>query len=166
MWITELRAIYLLMFPQCKASKHFTNVSIFGICIVWLVCSVYSSCVWPTWKKASSADWNRGLPPACWCVLVHLIRKPSSKCLLRCAEQLWSKCIRVGIARFSARTETSVTSCATSLSRICAFLHLLIPQLSYSLWGEQNVFTFLRLIKSNQAFKKQQDRQKAPNEWR
>lgn len=79
--------------------------------------SVYGGCVRPTWKKASSADWNRGLPPACCCALVHLVRKVSSKCLPCSAERLPSKRICVGIAAFSARTETSVTSCATSLSR-------------------------------------------------
>lgn len=121
---------------------------------------------WPTWKKASSADWNRGLPPACWRVLVHLVRKLSSKCLLRRAEQLLSKGIGVSIAHHSARIETSVTSCATSLSQ---YLCISAPSpttalLLFTRWAECfHVFKFLRFVKNKSGL--QEDSQKAPNEW-
>lgn len=99
------------MFLWRKPSKPLKNDSI----LLFLLFK--SGSVRPTWKKTSSSDWTRGLPPACWRVLVHLLRKLSSKCLLHWAERLSSERIRVGIAYFSARTETSAASCGTSLSR-------------------------------------------------
>lgn len=82
----------------------------------------------PTWKKSSSADWTRGFPPACSSNQPELVGSSEQKmsAALRC---LVGELKHLGEHyRFFALTETSVTSCATSLSHcLCLFCILTLP---------------------------------------
>lgn len=101
---------------------------------LWYFTAIYmyerDACGWPTWKKSSSANWSPGLPPACSFNKPKLWEELNRK-MSAALRRLLGELKDLGEHhRFVALTETSVTSCATSLShclRLFAFWRAL-PQ--------------------------------------